>query len=46
MLTRTDGASAYDALEQGIDDLDDMCDELLIKFGEAQEEFMEVDEQA
>ncbi|KAF2238644.1 RBP11-like subunits of RNA polymerase [Viridothelium virens] len=40
-----DGASAYDALEQGIDDLDDMCDEILKKFEAAKEEFMDVEEQ-
>ncbi|KAI9684256.1 MAG: RNA polymerase subunit AC19 [Bathelium mastoideum] len=39
-----DGASAYDALEKGIDDLDDMCDAILEKFEAAKEEFMDVEE--
>ena len=43
MLTRADGANAYDALEKGIDDLDDMCDEILKNFAEAKEEYMDED---
>ena len=45
-LTSADGASAYEALEKGIDDLDDMCDVILQKFEAAKAEHMDVDEQS
>ena len=39
LMILTDGATAYEALQKGLDDLMDLCDVVIDKFTEARDTF-------